>query len=211
MRDLRQMRASGGVRRSLCWQSERMRPSVSAVAGLIAEIVPADEQEAEDVRAALSWLNGTDDVFRRVKPAVPDRHLVSYVVPVDPDSGRVLLGDHLNARLWLPPGGHVEVDEHPAVTARRETAEELGLEPGSRLSDRPVFLSTTVTVGVDFGHTDVSLWFPLTLCPEERLHIDRGEFRSMRWWSREEIRAEAPTTFDPALGRFIVKLTDHVR
>jgi len=138
-----------------------------------------------------------------MKPAVPDRHLASYIVPLDPESGRVLLGDHLKAQLWLPPGGHVEVDEHPAVTARRETVEELGLDPGSRLSDRPAFLSTTVTVGIDSGHTDVSLWFPLRLRSAERLHIDRGEFRSMRWWSPDEIRAEDPAKFDPALGRFI--------
>jgi hypothetical protein len=35
-------------------------------------------------------------------------------------------------------------------------------------------------VGVDAGHTDVSLWFPLVLRTDEPLHIDRREFRSMR-------------------------------
>lgn len=183
-----------------------MGPSVAAVADLVAGIVPGDQQEAADLRAALGWMNGTDDVFRRVKPDIPDRHLVSYVVPIDPESGWVLLGDHLNAGLWLPPGGHVEVDEHPAVTAGRETLEELGVDPGSRLSDRPVFLAATVTVGVDSGHTDVGLWFPIALRKDERLHIDRREFRSMRWWSLDEILAEAPTNFDPALDRFIAKL-----
>jgi 8-oxo-dGTP diphosphatase len=187
-----------------------MRPSVAAVADLVAGIVPGEQQEAEDLRAALSWMNDTDDVFRRVKPDIPDRHLVSYVVPIDPESGWVLLGDHLNARLWLPPGGHVEVDEHPAVTAGRETFEELGVDPGSRLSDRPVFLSATVTVGVDSGHTDIGLWFPITLRSDEQLHIDRGEFRSMRWWSLDEIHTEAPAKFDPALDRFIAKLSTHI-
>lgn len=85
--------------------------------------------------------------------------------------------------------------------------EELGLDPGNRLSDRPVFMSATVTVGVDSRHTDVGLWFPLRLRGEARLRIDRSEFRSMRWWSPAEIRAEAPATFDPALGRFIAKFT----
>ena len=174
-----------------------MRPPVAAVADLVTGIVAGDQQEAEDRRAALDWLEGTDDVFRRVKPAVPDRHLVSYVVPIDPESGSLLLGEHLNAGLWLPPGGHVEVDEHPAVTAERETVEELGLEPGNRLSDRPVFMSATVTVGVDSGHTDVGLWFPLRLHSEARLRIDRSEFRSMRWWSPAEIRAEAPGDVRP--------------
>lgn len=184
-----------------------MRPSVAAVADLVAGVGAGEHQEAADLRWAMSWLNSTDDVFRRAKPDVPDRHLVSYVVPVDPASGCVLLGEHLNARLWLPPGGHVEVDEHPAVTARRETVEELGLDPGGGLSDRPLFLSVGVTVGVDAGHTDVSLWFPLALRSDERLHIDRREFRSMRWWSPDELRSAAPATFDPAFGRFIAKLS----
>jgi 8-oxo-dGTP diphosphatase len=69
-----------------------------------------------------------------------------------------------------------------------------------------VFLSATVTVGVDYGHTDVSLWFPLTLRRNELLHIDRGEFRSMRWWSLDDIRCAGPAQFDPALDRLIAKL-----
>jgi 8-oxo-dGTP diphosphatase len=186
-----------------------MRPSVAVVAELVAGIVPGDPREAADVRTALSWLDSTDDVFRRVKPAVPDRHLVSYVVLTDPGSGRMLLGEHLNARLWLPPGGHVEVDEHPAVTAEREAAEELGIDPRRRLSERPVFLSSTVTVGVDSGHTDVGLWFPIALRSDEQLHIDRTEFRSVRWWSPEEIYAVSPAAFDPALGRFIARHRAH--
>ena len=203
------MSDAAGHARTSPWHSEPMRPSVAVVAELVAGIVPGDSQEAADIRAVLSWLDSTDDVFRRVKPAVPDRHLVSYVVPVDPGSGRILLGEHLNAGLWLAPGGHVEVDEHPAVTAEREAAEELGIDPLRRLSDRPVFLSSTVTVGVDSGHTDVSLWFPIALRSDEQLHIDRTEFRSVRWWSPEEIYAAPAAAFDPALGRFIAKLRPH--
>jgi 8-oxo-dGTP diphosphatase len=102
-----------------------MDPAVMVVAQLVAGVSPGDDREAEDIRSTLAWMQRTDDVFRREKPATPDRHLVSYVVPVDPDTGHLLLGEHLNAALWLPPGGHVEVDEHPATTARREAAEEL--------------------------------------------------------------------------------------
>ena len=172
----------------------------------VAGIVPGEQQEAEDVGATLRWLNETDDVFRREKPAIPDPHLVSYVVPVDRDSGRMLLGEHLNAGLWLPPGGHVEVDEHPTVTAGREAVEELGVDPGGRLIGEPVFLSAAVTVGVDSCHTDVSLWFLLSLRQDEGLRVNGAEFRTVRWWSADEIGAAGPATFDPALGRFITKL-----
>jgi 8-oxo-dGTP pyrophosphatase MutT (NUDIX family) len=61
-------------------------------------------------------VESTDDVFRRVKPATPDPHLVSYFVPIDQPCGRILLVEHRLAGLWLPPGGHVEPGEHPLRT-----------------------------------------------------------------------------------------------
>ncbi|WP_426507308.1 hypothetical protein ACPPVO_54065 [Dactylosporangium sp. McL0621] len=78
-----------------------MRESVAVVHDLVSRFSPLDELGA----AALAWLASTDDVFRRVKPASPPQHLVSYVVPVAAD-GRILLVDHVNAGLWLPPPVH---------------------------------------------------------------------------------------------------------
>ena len=136
----------------------RMRSSVAMVYDLVSVLVPADDVEAHHRQEVLRWLRSTDDVYRRVKPATPLRHLVSYVVPIDPADGSVLLVDHINAGLWLPPGGHVEPDEHPADTARREAQEELGVVVAD-VEERPVFVTVTETVGIDAGHTDVSLWF----------------------------------------------------
>lgn len=129
---------------------------------MVSRLQPVDELEDTHRTQVLQWVNRTDDIYRRVKPAVPPQHLVSYVVPVDPADGSVLLVDHINAGLWLPPGGHVEVDEHPAQTAEREVHEELGLvAAGQALNQQPIFLTVTSTVGIDAGHTDVSLWFVL--------------------------------------------------
>jgi 8-oxo-dGTP pyrophosphatase MutT (NUDIX family) len=89
---------------------------------------------------------------------VPAQHLVSYVLPTDLSDGAMLLVAHRNAGLWLPPGGHVEPDEHPALTAGRELAEELGV-PGDAVAAEPAFLASNVTVGIDAGHTDIGLWF----------------------------------------------------
>jgi 8-oxo-dGTP diphosphatase len=169
---------------------------------LVASLEPFDEVEAEHRAGTLEWLGSTDDVYRRVKPATPPRHLVSYVVPVDPDDGSLLLVDHRNARLWLPPGGHVEPGEHPAETASRELREELGV---SGAAPTPVFITVTRTVGIDSGHTDVSLWFLARVRRDEPLLVDEGEFAAVRWWSREEIAAADPARFDPHLGRFLAK------
>ena len=163
---------------------------------------PGDELEAAHRAHVLSWLESTDDVFRRVKPAEPPQHLVSYVVPVDSEDGSVLLVDHINAGLWLPPGGHVEVDEHPALTARREVHEELGLEPRG-LGERPVFLTVTETVGMDAGHTDVSLWFVLECGRGQALKPDRSEFHRVRWWTPAELQKADPSRFDPHFRRFL--------
>jgi hypothetical protein len=91
----------------------RVRSSVAVVYDLVSALTPADDLEADHRQDVLRWLQSTDDVYRRVKPATPPGHLVSYVVPIDPTDGSVLLVDHINAGLWLPPGGHVEPDEHP--------------------------------------------------------------------------------------------------
>ncbi len=40
----------------------------------------------------------------------------------------VLLRKHDKYKLWLPPGGHVELDEDPTEAAVREMKEEVGLE-----------------------------------------------------------------------------------
>jgi ADP-ribose pyrophosphatase YjhB (NUDIX family) len=151
----------------------------------------------------LQWVSRTDDIYRRVKPAEPPQHLVSYVVPVDPADGSMLLVDHINAGLWLPPGGHVEVDEHPAQTAEREVHEELGLR--QPVDERPLFVTVTRTVGIDAGHTDVSLWFVLACSRGQTLSPDDGEFHRVRWWTPAELRAADPARFDPHLMRFVGK------
>jgi len=174
---------------------------------MVSQLQPVDEVEEAHRQHVLRWLSGTDDVFRRVKPAVPAQHLVSYVVPVDRTDGSVLLVDHINAGLWLPPGGHVEVDEHPALTARREVHEELGLVAGAQaLDERPMFLTVTRTVGLDAGHTDVSLWFVLDCGRDQALRPDHGEFHRVRWWSPADVRAADPARFDPHFLRFLGKL-----
>jgi 8-oxo-dGTP pyrophosphatase MutT (NUDIX family) len=170
---------------------------VTTPAALVAGITPGDDREAADLATARAWLASTADVYRRVRPATPDPHLVTYVVPVDPD-GRVLLGEHLLSGLWLPAGGHVEPGEDPTETARREAREELGVDASVT---GPVFLSVSRTVGAG-SHTDVSLWFPFPLDPATPITVETREFRSVRWWEPGEV----PEAADPAYRRFGAKL-----
>jgi 8-oxo-dGTP pyrophosphatase MutT (NUDIX family) len=152
----------------------------------------------------LSWLAGTDDIFRRVKPRTPSPHLVSYFLLVDRPAGSVLLCDHRLSGLWLPTGGHVEPGEHPFRTVRREAAEELGVsaEPGATVGDKPFFLTMTETVGRPAErHVDVSLWFALAGQVGQPLRPDQREFAGVRWWTAGELHRAGRDRFEPHLLR----------
>ena len=167
----------------------------------IAGIVPFDGREAQTRQAVLDWVDSGAELFRRVKPAVPPCHLVSYFCVVT--AGQVLLGDHRGADLWLPCGGHVEQGEHPRDTGMRECLEELRT-PARLASASPLFLTMTRTRGDSAGqHHDVSLWYVLTACLGETFDFDRAEYRALRWFGWADI----PTgQTDPELPRFLAKL-----
>lgn len=176
----------------------------SMITGLVSGIEPTDDLGREHSRNALSWLAGTDDIFRRVKPLTPSPHLVSYFLPVDRPGGRVLLCDHRLSGLWLPTGGHVEPGEHPLDTVRREIVEELGVtaQPDTAFGDKPFFLTMTETVGSPaMRHVDVSLWFALAGRAGQPLHPDQREFAQVRWWTIAELRHADLDQFEPHLLR----------
>ncbi|HEX4090130.1 MAG TPA: NUDIX hydrolase [Trebonia sp.] len=176
----------------------------STITGLVAAIEPTDDLGREHARDALSWLAGTDDVYRRVKPRTPSPHLVSYFLLVDRPAGSVLLCDHRLSGLWLPTGGHVEPGEHPVDTVRREVVEELGVaaEPDAGFGDRPFFLTMTETVGPPaLRHVDVSLWFALAGRVGQALRPDPREFAGVRWWTVAELREAGLAGFEPHLLR----------
>jgi len=182
---------------------------IAELVGLV-EAIPALDALGEEHRArTLAWLRSTDDVFRRVKPAVPDPHLVAYALVVDRAADAVLLGDHRLAGLRLPTGGHVEPGEAPAATAAREVEEELGLRlPFDRATgDRPFFLTVTATTGEPAArHTDVSLWYAFEGRAGQPMRPDEREFRAVRWWTAEELAQADPTGFEPHLRRALAVL-----
>ncbi|MFZ6747168.1 NUDIX hydrolase [Undibacterium sp. JH2W] len=165
-------------------------------------ISPFDTMEREDISRCLAWIDSGLELCRVAKPATPPMHLVSYFVVVDDD--HVLLVDHKNAQLWLPPGGHVEQGEHPRVTVERELEEELGFV-ASHPIQAPLFMTITTTVGLTAGHTDVSLWYVVRASRHQSIQFDEGEFRDARWFQFDEVPLERT---DPHMKRFLAKLTN---
>lgn len=165
----------------------------------ISRIDPLDDSEKETIEDAINWIDSGDDLFRLVRPDIPNKHLVSYFAVVDGDY--LLLVDHINAEMWLPTGGHVEPNELPRDTAIRECLEELNLK-AEFLIDEPVFITCTETVGKTCGHTDVSIWYALKGNRQASIKYDENEFNGVRWFHKDSL----PENTDPHLERFVQKL-----
>lgn len=177
-------------------------PVLAEIYNLITAIVPYDKIEKEHMTDTLSWVKSGAPIFRIQKPDVPNKHLVSYFMLFDETSEKVLLVDHKKAQLWLPSGGHVEVNEHPIETVSRECLEELGVQADFWIQD-PLFLSSTLTVGLTAGHTDVSLWYVLKGNSQKSYQFDEEEFNTICLFGLDEIPYE---NADPHMRRFVGKL-----
>lgn len=169
---------------------------------IISNIIPYDDLEQEHINDTRRWIESGAPIFRVQKPDVPNKHLVSYFVLFDEVHQKILLVDHKKALLWLPSGGHVEIDEDPKTTARRECLEELNVT-ADFWSPHPLFITSTLTVGLTAGHTDVSLWYVLKGDSHKAYEFDTEEFHDVRWFHLDEV---PHSKSDPHMERFIQKL-----
>lgn len=169
---------------------------------IVEALQPHDVLEQNHREDALTWIRSGVPIFRIQKPDVPSKHLVSCFILFDETHKKVLLVDHKKAQLWLPTGGHVELDEAPKVTVERECIEELGV-PAEFWQQAPLFITVTKTVGLTAGHTDVSLWYVLKGSCTHSLVFDPEEFYGVKWFGFDEIPFEKS---DPHMERFMKKL-----
>jgi len=172
------------------------------IAAIIDQIDPLDEKESQHKNLALGWIESGAELFRIKKPATPKMHLVSYFVPIDVINKKILLVHHKKANLWIPPGGHVDINEHPKTAAAREMEEEL-FTKALFLADQPMLLSVTKTHNDLNPHTDVSLWYLVEGNSTTDYCYDEKEFHQIRWFSMDKISEKE---VEPHLSRFLNKL-----
>ena len=168
----------------------------------VTAIEPLDDVEAEHRADVLAWLASGAPLCRVRKPAMPRKHLVSYFAVMDGDS--ILLVDHRDAGLWLPSGGHVEPEEHPRDTVRREALEELQLI-ARFVRSAPLMITVSDVRSAGELHTDVSLWYVLQGDRSRCVTFDASEFHSVRWFALGDVPL---TRSDPHMQRFLHKYRD---
>ena len=174
----------------------------AALTEILHEIEPHDALEREHVETTLAWIASGAPLYRLTRADDPPQHLVAYFLLYDAAQQKLLLVDHKKAGLWLPSGGHVEVDEPPETTVTREVLEELDTD-ASFLLEAPLFLTVTTTVGTVAPHIDVSLWYVLRGDATQVPWFDAGEFHQVAWFSLDALPLDR---CDPHLARFVAKL-----
>ena len=97
----------------------------------------------------------------------------------------VLLHEHKSLKMWLQPGGHIELGEWPDEAALREAFEETGL-PCRHVGDERTLVRVDVHPGPR-GHTHLDLGYLLTCEPEDP-RPPAGESQQVSWFIFHEAR-----------------------
>ncbi len=113
-------------------------------------------------------------------------HVCAFFLPVHRTSRSIYLIHHIKGADWMPPGGHVEPNEHPLLTVRREYREELG---------RPLAQEQVDLIGITIKpitnhpfkyctkHFD--FWYAVSVEEQYPYSWDPGEFHAAGWFEIE--------------------------
>jgi len=129
------------------------------------------------------------------------KHFTVTAILVTKDTPKkVLLGFHRKLGAWLPPGGHIELDETPIEAVIRETREEAGLDISSylpintldeRVTSSPTpayfFEETIPRYGKDPEHIHLDFVYVINGFPETVLTVQTDEMKDMHWFTKEQI------------------------
>lgn len=184
-----------------------MTQNRTTIINALQAIEPFDKIESEHKQDVQAWINSAEQIYRISKPDNPSKHLVSYFVLIDAARKSIMLVNHLKAGLLLPTGGHVEIDEDPALTVVREAKEELNIEADflPLTENKPFFVTVTKTKGIG-QHTDVSLWYLVHGDVETQYDYDSSEFDGYKWFTLTELVNTDLSKLDPHMHRFTQKL-----
>lgn len=110
--------------------------------------------------------------------------------------GKVLLVNHPRYGMWIPMGGHIELDEDPEQALYREIEEETGLKV-KILADKPNFKSKVVKPVLTPNYVDVHeanpphkhisfIYFALSKSDN---FVKSDEHTDMKWFSKAELNS----------------------
>lgn len=121
---------------------------------------------------------------------------------------RVLLRFHEKVKMWIAPGGHIELDETPEETAIREAREEVGLDIELYREQQPeVLVEKLLETHQNFlplqlpsfmnihstvkeGHRHISMVYFGRAATDQIIQPTNHEQAPCRWLTRAEVEAD---------------------
>ncbi len=119
---------------------------------------------------------------------------------------KVLLVDHKKLKMWMPIGGHIELNEHPIQAIIREIQEECGLTVeliGSNVPPAPMLEGGVEPLlapmymdihDISETHRHVGLVY-FAKATTDTVKLAEQEHNSIRWFTKEELEDPANNVY----------------
>lgn len=152
----------------------------------IVSIPTHNKREVDEITKAIQWLRTSPALN---KPYNTEQHLGVLSIILSQTNEETFLIHHKKAKLWLPPGGHVDLGQTLNDTASRELEEELGITNPIMILNHPVYLTHTLTQGTNAGHIDLTSWYVFEGDNSITYKVQEKEASNGTWTPIKEILA----------------------
>ncbi|MBQ4634714.1 MAG: NUDIX domain-containing protein [Bacilli bacterium] len=119
------------------------------------------------------------------------RHFCASAFVIDPLTKKILLVFHTKFKKWVQPGGHIENDEYPEETVRREVFEETGYKIellGERFPREDDFIKPLGIQNNRGSNGEQHIDIIYAARPLNRVKVEADdEIKNYRWFTREEL------------------------
>jgi len=163
-----------------------------AIRGEIAAYVPRNEQEAQDQKLILSFMDRNDDVFTRENRVA---HMTASAWVTNRDRTKVLMVYHKIYDAWSWCGGHADGERDLLQVALKECREETGLQTVRPIDGKIASLECLTVDGHEKrgeyvpSHLHLNVTYLLEADDTEPLHVCEDENSGVKWFTPEEALA----------------------
>lgn len=128
-------------------------------------------------------------------------HFCAFFTPVFRRDNKIFIGHHIKSDSWLSPGGHIDKDETPIQTVRRECEEELGFTIKTEKIE--LFSAVYFPIKNRPGCTDhFDFWYLIYFESQIPFIYERKEFHDAGWFTIEEaLKKKSLPEFRNELGQ----------
>lgn len=178
---------------------------------IIEKYIPSCEQEREDKRMLLKYIDENPDILLRSNETA---HFSASAWVVNPEHTQVLMLYHNIYNSWSWPGGHADGEEDLLSVALREVQEETGIAD-IRPASEDVYSLEILTVNAHFKkgryvvpHLHLNLTYLLEADDSQAVHSKPDENSAVRWFPLDE--AVAAST-EPDMRVVYAKLNEKLK